>query len=136
MAGRGATTAGAGIALNQHREDSQKRANSSGFLAIFLGEPRRVGFRTLFSSAVGVTNHKGGQIFPREQTVGRIAPLKRRTVDPKRETPDSSAWKLAARKQDLAMNGGVTFCDSFWGTHGINFDTLQKGEEAGCRLSR
>jgi hypothetical protein len=55
VAGRGATTAGAGIALNQHREEC-KMTNSSGFPAICLGERSQVGFRTLFSSAVGVRN--------------------------------------------------------------------------------
>ncbi|PYU38907.1 MAG: hypothetical protein DMG54_28695 [Acidobacteria bacterium] len=53
MAARGATTAGAGIALRAARRINQKAASAC---AIFHREPRHVGFRTFFLSAAGVTN--------------------------------------------------------------------------------
>ena len=64
---RGATTAGAGIALKATRRINQKVAPAC---ATFHREPRQVGFRTFFLSAVGVTNTAAGRFPGREQTVG------------------------------------------------------------------
>ena len=59
MAARGATTTGAGIALKAARRINQKAAPAC---ATFHREPRQVGFRIFFLSAVGVTNTGGSQI--------------------------------------------------------------------------
>ena len=67
MAARGATTAGAGIALRAARRINQKAAPAC---ATFHREPRHVGFRTFFLSAVGVTNTAAVRFPAREQTVG------------------------------------------------------------------
>ncbi len=67
MAARGATTAGAGFALRAARRIDQKAARAS---ATFHGEPRHVGFRTFFLSAVNVTNTPAVRFPAREQTVG------------------------------------------------------------------
>ncbi len=67
MAARGATTAGAGIALRAARRINQKAAPAR---ATFHREPRHVGFRTFFLYAVGVTNTAAGRFPAREQTVG------------------------------------------------------------------
>jgi len=56
MAARGATTTRAGIALKAARRINQKAAPAC---ATFHREPRQVGFRTSFLSAVGVTNTGG-----------------------------------------------------------------------------
>src|SRR5437879_4356421 len=73
----GGNPTGAGSALKAARRINQK---ATPVCATFHREPRQVGFRTFFLSAVGVTN-TGGIRFPaREQTVGRIVPLKCRSV--------------------------------------------------------
>ena len=65
MAARGATTAGAGIALRAARRINQKAAPAC---ATFHREPRHVGFRTFFLSAVGVMNTAAVRCPAREQT--------------------------------------------------------------------